>query len=149
MRLISFALVLLCANALLCAGAAAQDPERVKAEPNPEKRSRAALDAADANLKAARQAYADGDMKQTADQLNEFSHAVALAESSLNESGKNPSKSPKQFKHAEIKTGELLRKLDAFAHDMSYTDRPMTEKIRESLQEAHDRLLSAIMGKKK
>lgn len=143
MRLISLALV------LLCAGAAAEDLERVKAEPNPERRSRAALEVAEANLKAARQAYADGDMKQTADLLNELTRAVALAESSLNESGKNPSKSPKHFKYAEIKTGELLRKLDAFAHDMSYTDRPMTGKIREDLQEIHDRLLSSIMGKKK
>ena len=143
MRLIFLALV------MWCAGLAAEDLSRIKGESNPEKRSRAALDFADASLKAARHAYADGNMRQTTDSLDELAQAVALAESSLNESGKNPSRSPKHFKHAEIKTGDLLRKLDAFTRDMSYTDRPLTEKIREAVQETHDRLLAGIMGKKK
>ena len=76
--------------------------------------------------------------------------AVELAETSLKETGKNPIRSPKHFKNAEIKTRGLLRTLDAFERDMNAADRSMIEKTKGRVQEAHDRLLQDIMtGKKK
>ena len=135
---------------LLCCFPLAADLAQVRAEPNLEKRSRAALELADRSLKASRQAYSAGDTQQAAALLDEVGQSVDLAETSLKATNKNPIKSPKHFKHAEIKTVELLRKIEAFSQDMSVDDRPMLEKVKEIVQGTHDRLLQGIMmGKKK
>jgi len=68
---------------------------------------------------------------------------------SLKESGKDPIKSPKYFKIAEIKTRSLLRSVEAFSRDMNEADRPLIEKLKEKLLETHERLLHAIMTRKK
>jgi hypothetical protein len=126
------------------------DLAQVRAEPNLEKRSKAALDNAERSLKASRQAYEAGDLKLTAELLEELQQSVLLAEKSLAETGKNPIKSPRHFKDAEKKTGDLVRRIEAFSRDMNFADRPMADKVREEVQEAHDRLLQGIMtGKKK
>jgi hypothetical protein len=135
---------------LLCGGPLMADLAPVRAEPNLEKRSRAALDNAERSLSASRKAYAAGELQQAADLLDEVRQSVVLTESSLKETGKDPSRSPKYFKNAEIKTGALLRKLDAFSQDMNVADRPLVDKVKEEVQEIHDRLLQGIMtGKKK
>ena len=135
---------------LLCCFSLAADLAQVRAEPNLEKRSRAALELADRSLKASRQAYSAGDAQDAAVLLDEVAQSVELAEASLKATHKDPIKSPKHFKYAEIKTVELLRKIDAFSQDMSVDDRPMLEKLKGIVQGAHDRLLHGIMmGKKK
>ena len=73
-----------------------------------------------------------------------------MAEASLDEKGKNPIKSPKYFKNAEMKTSDLVRRLDSFQQDMNVADRPMVDEVKEKVQEAHERLLREVMmGKKK
>ena len=135
---------------VFCCAPLAADLAQVRAEPNLEKRSRAALDLAEKSLRASRQAYADGDLEKTAALLDEMEQSVDLAETSLKETHKDPIKSPKHFKYAEIKTVDLLRKLEAYSQDMSVLDRPMVEKAKEKVQEVHDRLLHGIMtGKRK
>ena len=135
---------------VFCCAPLAADLAQVRAEPNLEKRSRAALDLAEKSLRASRQAYADGDLEKTAALLDEMEQSVDLAETSLKETHKDPIKSPKHFKYAEIKTVDLLRKIDAFWQDMSVLDRPIVEKAKQKVQEAHDRLLHGIMmGKKR
>src|SRR5437899_3290815 len=114
--------MLLCC--VLLAADVAADLAQVRAEPNLEKRSRAALDLAERSLKASRQAYAAGDMAQAAALLDEVEQSVDLAETSLKETHKDPIKSPKHFKYAEIKTVDLLRKLEAYSQDISVDDRP-------------------------
>jgi hypothetical protein len=137
-------------SVLLCCGPLMADLAQVRAEPNLEKRSKAALDNAEQSLAASRKAYAGGDLTQAAVLLDEMELSVDLAENSLKDTNKDPSRSPKYFKNAEIKTGDLLRKLDAFSRDMNVADRPLADKSKEKVQEAHDRLLQAIMtGKKK
>ena len=126
------------------------DLAQVRAEPNLEKRSRVALELADRSLKGSRQAYSAGDTQHAAALLEEVGQSVELAETSLKATHKDPIKSPKHFKYAELKTVELLRKIEAFWQDMSVEDRPMLEKVKEIVQGAHDRLLQGIMmGKKK
>jgi predicted phage gp36 major capsid-like protein len=133
----------------LCAPLMA-DLEQVRAEPNLEKRAAQALDYADRTLKDARRLYADGDAQQAEKLLDEVGDAVELAEKSLKETRKDPIRSPRHFKNAEIKTRGLLRSLDAFTRDMNAADRPMTDKVKERVQEVHDRLLQGIMtGKSK
>ena len=88
--------------------------------------------------------------RASARSAEEVGEAVELCEASLKETRKDPIKSPKHFKYAEIKTVDLLRKIEAFSQDMNVDDRAMLEKLKERVQAAHDRLLQGIMmGKKK
>jgi hypothetical protein len=126
------------------------DLAQVKGEPNLEKRSKLALDYAEAALKSARTAYNNGEADKTASLIAEVRSSVELAESSLKETGKNPRKSPKYFKHAEIETRALLKRIEAFQDEMNVADRPMLDPLRTKVQQVHDDLLMGIMeGKHK
>ncbi len=126
------------------------DLAAAKAEPNLEKRAKLALDNANAALKAAQDAYQKtGDVQQTDASLNEVSESVQFAFDSLKQTGKNPSKSPKHFKNAEIVTRELLRQLTDFREQMSALDRDGIDKARLAIQSVHDELLAGIMSGKK
>jgi hypothetical protein len=47
-------------------------------------------------------------------------------------------------------TRDLGRRLDSFAQEMSYTDRPALDKVRAQVQHAHEELLTGLMeGKRK
>src|SRR6185436_16529672 len=102
---------------------------RIEAEPHAEKRARAALDYADETLREARDAYAKGDTAATSARLEELEESIELADRSLKATGKNPSRNPKNFKYAELKIRELLRKLDGFREEMSVADRPVMERV--------------------
>jgi hypothetical protein len=134
---------------LLAGVAATADLDSVKAEPNLEKRSRLALENADRALKDAREAYKKGEMGQATSLIQEIQDSVLLAEASLNETGKNPRKSPKWFKRAEIQTRNLIRKLDAFGQEMGVDDRPMLATVKAKVQQVHDDLLLGVMEGKK
>jgi len=131
------------------APAAEDELSRVEAEPNLERRAHAALDNAEDALKRARDAYAKGDDSGAGARLNEVQKSVELADSALKQTGKNPIRSPKHFKHAEMRTRDLLRKLDGFRDQMSVADRPVADRVVEVVQKIHDAWLDGIMGKKK
>ncbi len=135
--------------ALLAGAGLGADLSAALAEPNLEKRSRKALENAERALQAARQAYQRGDLEAVRAGLAELQESVELADRSLKQTGKNPVRSPKHFKHAEIKTRELLRRLGHFRDRMSFEDRPLIEPVRQALQAIHEDLLLGIMGKKK
>jgi hypothetical protein len=114
------------------------------------KRSKLALDNAEAALKDAREAYQKGDDKAIGTAADEIEESVALAWDSLESTGRNPRKSPRWFKHAEIETRNLLKKLDTLQHDMGFEDRPRLDKAKARLQKVHDDLLTGLMeGKSK
>ncbi len=126
------------------------DLAAAKAQPNPEKRAEMALDNASSALKSAENAYkVKGDLGATNDSLREVADSVELAYDSLKETRKNPSKSPKHFKRAEIRTRELMRRLGDFREQMSFDDRETLDKVRASVQKVHESLLEGIMGGKK
>lgn len=126
------------------------DLDSIKAEPRPERRAERALDHADLELKAAQEAYVvKGDIKRTGAALEEVSESVQLAYAALKDTHKNPSKSPKHFKRAEIKTREFLRRLADFRAQMSVEDRDLADKTRAVVQKVHEELLEGIMGGKK
>jgi hypothetical protein len=136
--------------AAISAASLPTDLAQVKAEPNLEKRSKLALDYAEQALKNARSAYGNGDNTKTTAQIALVREAVELAEQSLKETGKNPRKSPKYFKKAEIETRALLKKIEAFQDEMSVSDRPTLDPLRAKAQQVHDDLLMGIMeGKHK
>jgi hypothetical protein len=135
---------------LALAGSARADLKQALAESNLEKRSQLALDNAAAAYKAARSAYANGDTDQVAAGIAEIQESVELAFTSLTQTGKDPRRSPKWFKKAEMETRELLKRLEAFDHEMSFSDRPMLEKLKAKVQQVHDDLLVGLMeGKRK
>jgi hypothetical protein len=125
------------------------DLASVKAEPNLERRARKALENADQALKAAQEAYRNGDAKQTEAAFDELRESVVLANDSLKQTGKNPRRSPRHFKNAEIKTRALLRRLDDFRPQMSPDDRDCLDKAQAAIQKVHDELLTGIMGEKR
>ena len=109
------------------------------------KRSKLALDNAGAALKEAREAYQKGDDKALADAALEIEDSVSLAWDSLESTGKNPRKSPRWFKHAEIETRDLLKKLDTLQRDLAFEDRPVLDKAKARIQKVHDDLLKGVM----
>jgi hypothetical protein len=114
------------------------------------KRSKLALDNAGSALKAAREAYQKGDNPGLAASAQEIQESVDLAWDSLESTGKNPRKSPRWFKQAEIETRNLLKKLETLQHDIGFEDRPVLDKVKARVQKVHDDLLTGLMeGKSK
>jgi hypothetical protein len=136
---------------LLVAGVSLADLDQARAEPNLEKRSKLALDNAVAALKEAREAYKAGDMQKMTAKASEVQESAELAFTSLVKTGKDPRKSPKWFKRAEIESRDLLRSIETLEHDMSFDDRVILEKAKQKVQQVHDDLLTGLMegGKRK
>jgi len=123
--------------------------DEARAEPNLEKRSALAMDNAVAALREARMAYNAGDLARTTAMAKEIEESVDLAYASLEKTGKDPRRSPRWFKHAEIQSNGLLRSLETFEHDMSVDDRAILEKTKMRVQQVHDGLLAGLMGGKR
>ena len=135
---------------LALAGSSRADLKRALAEPNLEKRSGLALENAMAAYKEARAAYEKGETERVVAGIAEIGESVELAHTSLKETGKDPRRSPKWFKKAEIETRELMKRLDAFEREMGFNDRPMLAKVKAQVQQCHDELLVGLMeGKRK
>lgn len=130
-------------------GMMAFDLSTVQSEPNLEKRSERALDNANLALDAARDDYNAGDIDKTQTELEEVRASVDLAYESLSSTGKDPHKDSKFFKRAELRTRELLRRLEGLAPGMSGVDRGTLERVRERISAVHDNLLNGILSKKK
>ena len=129
--------------------ALATDLAAIKSEPNLEKRSERALDYANQALDAARDAYTRGEFEQTQAQLEEVGASVDVAYQALEQTGKDPRRNPKFFKRAELRTRELLRRLEGLLQIVSYSDREPVERIHDRVAAVHDHLLEGIMSKGK
>ena len=126
------------------------DLKTAMAEPDLGKRSKLALDNAGVMLKATREAYTAGEREKVTAAADEYLASINLASESLKATGKNPRKSPRWFKQAEIATRDLLKKLETLQHDMSFDERSELDKAKARTQEVHDELLLGLMeGKKK
>ena len=125
------------------------DLSATQKEPNLEKRSDLALQNADAALTRAREAYKAGEDKAHAAAMEEVKESLILCKRSLDESGKNPRKSPKYFKKAEIGMRLLIRRLDNFKTEMSVDDRAPADALVERAHQIRDDVLAEIMGKGK
>lgn len=126
------------------------DLKTAMAEPDLGKRSKLALDNAAVVLKAVREAYTKDEKDKLSAAADEFLASVDLASESLKATGKNPRKSPKWFKQAEIATRDLLKKLETLQNDMNFDERPVLDKAKARTQEVHDELLLGLMeGKRK
>ena len=125
----------------------ALDLNAVKNEPNLEKRSELALDYSNSALDIARDAESAGDDARFQTALREVQESVELAWHSLTGTGKY-ARNNRYFKKAEVRTRELMRRLDGL-HDVAATDEQgAVEKVRARVSEIHDELIQGIMGKK-
>jgi len=134
---------------IVLAGALRADLKRALAESNLEKRSALALENAAAAYQLARTAYERGDEPQVSAAADEIVESVKLAHTSLTATGKDPRKSPKWFKRAEIETRSLLRNLEGLQQRMSFADRSSLDNARAMVQQVHDDLLLGLMQGKK
>jgi hypothetical protein len=134
---------------LILALTLAFDLTSVQSEANLEKRSERALDYANLALDAARDDYNSGNYDKSQNELQEVCDSVDLAYQSLSDTGKDPHRDPKFFKRAELRTRELLRRLEGLGQGMSQVDRGTLDKVRARISEVHDNLLNGIMSKKK
>ena len=128
--------------------ALAFDLASVKSEPNLEKRSELALTNANTALDSARDAYGQGDLDKTQANLDEVLDSVDIAYQALSDTGKDPRKD-RFFKRAELRTRELIRRLEGLGQTMSIADRGTVDKVRDRVSQIHDNLLKGIMSKKK
>ena len=136
--------------ALVPAPVAHADLKVALAERDLGRRSKLALDNASSALKAARAAFEKGETEKMTAAIEEVQESVDLAYDSLKSTGKDPRKSPKWFKPAEIHTRDLLKKVETLQYDLNFQDRPMMEKVKARVQQVHDELLTGLMeGKKK
>ncbi|MCX6633240.1 MAG: hypothetical protein NTW28_37060 [Candidatus Solibacter sp.] len=124
--------MLLALGLVSAAGLAHADLKAALAERDLGKRSKLALDNAGSALKEARGAYQKGDTTSLAAAAAEVNESVDLAWASLESTGKNPRKSPRWFKQAEIETRNLLKKLDSLQRDMGFEDRPVLDKAKKT-----------------
>jgi hypothetical protein len=125
------------------------DLAAIKLEPNLERRSDLALQNASAAMDAARDASAAGDIGKVKSSLEEIRESVDLAYRSLVDSGKSARRNPKFFKRAELKTRELMRRLEGLGNSVDSDDRASVETVRDRVSKIHDNLIEDIMEKKK
>jgi hypothetical protein len=125
------------------------DLSKAKAESNLEKRSGLALENGAQALKSIREVYRKGDLEQVKSLVAEVQESVELAHTSLQQTGKNPRRSPKWFKRAEIATRNMAKSIESLQHEMSFTDRPLLDDLHSQVQQVHDDLLKGLMEGKK
>lgn len=124
----------------------ASDLASIKLEANLERRSELALTNASAAMDVARDAA--GDEAKLKPALEEIRDSVDLAYQSLVDSGKSARRNPKFFKRAELKTRELMRRLEGLAQAVDADDRMFVESVRDQVSKVHDDLIKDIMQKK-
>jgi hypothetical protein len=126
----------------------ALDLSTIRSEPNLEKRSELALDYANTALDTARDAFAAGEDPKASASLDEVRESVDLSWHSLSDTGKY-ARDNKYFKRAEVKTRELLRRLDGLRGTVAAEDQAAVENLRAHVADIHDELIKGIMGKRK
>lgn len=131
------------------AGAEPADLAAVKKEPDLQKRSEKALDAALETLKSARELPKEGgslaDLQKHMDMIVE---AVELSLQSLRDTGKKPNKLTRAYKRGELKTREIQKQIDILIQALAFDNRPPAEKAQGRMNVLHEEFLFGIMSGK-
>lgn len=134
---------------MAAAWGAPADLAAARAEPNLEKRYAKALDNAFTAVGEARKAYDESRAAEFVQALAEARESVELCDESLRKTGKNPARSPKHFKRAELRLRDLLKRLEALRQYAGVDDREPVEKVKDRIQYLHEELLLDIMGRRR
>jgi hypothetical protein len=124
------------------------DLAAIKLEPNLERRSERALENASAAMDLAREVAGANDTEKLKPALEDVRDSVDLAYQSLLDAGKSARRNPKFFKRAELKTRELMRRLEGLAQAVDAEDRTLVVSVRDRVSKVHDDLIKDIMQKK-
>lgn len=134
---------------LLLAAPAPVSLDQIKTEPNPERRAKAAIDfAAAAELKA-ESAFSNSNLQDMAAQLNTMKESMEMTRDSLVASRKTPGRNPQLYKYFELRSHELLVRLEDFERRVSLEDRDLVAVPKAEIEEIHDFWFEGIMGRKK
>src|SRR5271165_5217339 len=134
---------------LLLAQAPPPSLDQIRADGNLEHRAKTAIEYAVAAERNAETIYSKGDMAAAAAELNNMAAAVEIAQQALEQTGKSPTRHPGPFKFGELRTQEILVRLNDFEHRMEADERPVIEGPKMKVQEIHDAWFEGIMGKKR
>lgn len=125
------------------------DLDAVRAEPNLERRAERAVDNANLAVDAARKAYQEAQDAGFTAAVEEIRDSVRLCQSSLVETGKNPSRRPRSFKRAELRIRELMRRIKGLHDEVGVDDKPKVDAVLRDVAQVHEELLLGIMRPKK
>jgi len=123
--------------------------DQVRADANPEHRAKIAVEFAASAEKTAEADYSKGEMAAVATDLKNMAAAIEIARQALEQSGKTASRNPGPYKSAELKTQDILVRLNDLEKRMDSDERAVLEAPRNRVQEIHDAWFDGIMSKKK
>jgi hypothetical protein len=127
----------------------AEIPGEILAEKAFDKRAELALKEADEEISAAAKSYSEGgDIKAFRSHVGAVSELVEFTLKSLQDSGMRGGKRTKNFKRAELKMRNLLRRLETLEIQVSADDRPPVEQAQKVVSEAREHVLYDIMSKR-
>ena len=134
---------------LLLAAPAPSSLEQVKADPNPDRRAKAAIDYSFVAEKNAEAAYGKGETESVAAELKKVEESLEAAQEALVASRKTPGRNPAPYKYAEMRSRELLIRMGDLEQKMDIGERDLIAGVKAKVQEIHDAWFEGIMGRKK
>ncbi|HVY91935.1 MAG TPA: hypothetical protein VHA14_04265 [Bryobacteraceae bacterium] len=137
-----FALLFLAANNQLTL-------DKVRAETNPLRRAKAAVEYAAIAERVAEQAGDKGDNALLKASIADMVTAMELARDSFVASGKTPYHDPHTFKGAELQSHEILHRLADLKDKLDVDQRPLLDEPIMKIEKIHDDWFYGIMGRKK
>lgn len=129
---------------------AAQDLDTVRNEQNLARRSQRALEFAGREMATAQKIVKDfGSKSDLQAALDNVVAGSELALQALRETGRPPRRLSREYKRGELKTRDLIRRLEDLDKALSLDDRPMTEAALKKVARIHEDFLLGVMGQKR
>jgi hypothetical protein len=127
-------------NALLLALVLfAQDPER---------QYMLAFDNANKAIDSSRTSSSEGKAEEAKKSLENAAKEVETALATLEGMDKPAYKNGKHYKRAELRTREILRRIDTLLRDAGFEERDSLKSAHERVAAVHEKLLVGVMSKK-
>jgi hypothetical protein len=124
-----------------------QGLDGVRKEPNLTRRAQRALEYAEREMVRAQQIVREfGSKSELEAALARIAEGVELSLQSLRETGRPPRRLSRDYKRGELKTRDLIRKLEDLEKALSLEDRPVVEAIRARVSRVHEDFLAGVMG---
>lgn len=130
---------------------AAQDSalDKIGGEPNPLKRFDQAIAYAETSMVKAREVVNQaGTLAELKLALSGVQEGLDLALRSLKKTGRPPRKLSKQYKKGEVKSREILRRLEQLAPAISVDSREPAEAAIAKVGKLHEEFLQGVMSRK-
>lgn len=129
---------------------AAQDLEAVRKETNLTRRSQRALEFAEREMAKAQKIVKEfGSKTELQAALGHVVEGSDLALQSLRETGRPPRRLSREYKRGELKTRDLIRRLEDLGKALSLDDRPAAESALKQVTRIHEEFLLGVMGQKR